>query len=164
MVPEPTAYVAPKSSMSISSAPSIAAPPPPPSASTSRIPTADDPYPGFTQLPSGQWVAKDQETYDLWMASMAAEAAAAQEVPRGFGESEVGKGGGLIDVVGGGADWNKPKIIKPGREEEEKKAVVVPANVSRSARALRWLLMMLGWIACEGTCCKVEGTAFVTPQ
>jgi hypothetical protein len=128
-VPEIQAYIAPKSSMSISSAPTITAPPPPHAPSTSRIPTADDPYPGFTQLPSGQWVAKDQETYDLWMASMAAEAAAVEAAPRGFGEREVADKGGLVDVVGGSGWDGKPKVVRPGREEEEKK-VVLPKDVS----------------------------------
>ncbi|SGY14236.1 BQ5605_C010g06112 [Microbotryum silenes-dioicae] len=70
-----------KPTMTISSAPTPIAVP---VTSVSKTPTASDPYPGFTQLPSGEWVAKDQETYDLWVQSMAAEQQQAQEVPKEF--------------------------------------------------------------------------------
>jgi hypothetical protein len=60
---------------------------------------------------------------------MAAEAAAVESAPRGFGEREVADKGGLVDVVGGSGWDGKPKAVRPGREEEEKK-VVLPKDVS----------------------------------
>ncbi|SCZ89375.1 BZ3500_MvSof-1268-A1-R1_Chr9g10387 [Microbotryum saponariae] len=70
-----------KPTMTISSAPTPIAVP---VNSASKTPTASDPYPGFTQLPSGEWVAKDQETYDLWVQSMVTQQQQAQEVPKEF--------------------------------------------------------------------------------
>ncbi|GAA5851576.1 hypothetical protein JCM8547_001136 [Rhodosporidiobolus lusitaniae] len=94
------------SAPSISSAPKTSLPASPPPPAQSKQPTAADPYPGFTQLPSGEWVAKDQETYEMWMAWQAQQQAASassslpaageEDIPRGFGEKDMA--GGLVDV------------------------------------------------------------------
>ncbi|BGP16843.1 hypothetical protein JCM10213_003337 [Rhodosporidiobolus nylandii] len=118
---------------SLSAAPSVsAAPAPKPVAPPApKQPTADDPYPGFTQLPSGEWVAKDQETYEMWMAWQAqqaaggsAGAAGGEDIPRGFGEKDVAGKGGYVDVdeAQRARDaWATRPSLVPGKETEYKK-------------------------------------------
>lgn len=68
-------------------------------------------------------------TYDAWVASTSA---GADEVPKGFGESDIVKEGGIKDVIGGsGDDWKgKQKVVRPGREEAEKPKLALPKVVS----------------------------------
>lgn len=57
----------------------------------------EDPYPGFTQLPSGEWVAKDQQAYERWMAWQ--EHQRAGLVAEGFDEKDLARrGGAIVDV------------------------------------------------------------------
>ncbi|GAA6017970.1 hypothetical protein JCM10207_002725 [Rhodosporidiobolus poonsookiae] len=132
---------------SISSAPSLSAAPsvssaPSTSASSSagpsavsafKQPTADDPYPGFAQLPSGEWVAKDPATYEAWMAWQAQQAVApspaasgaGEDIPRGFADKDVAGQGGYVDVdeAQRARDaWATRPSQVPGREKEYKKA------------------------------------------
>ncbi|BGP25199.1 mitotic checkpoint protein PRCC, C-terminal domain protein [Rhodotorula toruloides] len=86
------------SAPSLSAAPSVSSAPNPKSGSSAPsfgTPTASDPYPGFTQLPSGEWVAKDQQTYEMWMAWMAQQQ---QGVPEGLDAKDVEARGGMVDV------------------------------------------------------------------
>lgn len=152
-----TSSITPKPSLTISSAPSLAVPAPP----TPTGPTEADPYPGFVQLPSGQWVAKDQETYDLWVASLAG--VDQESAPRGFGEREMGQEG-VVDVVGGVGDWNKGKqAARPGREEEAKKALV-PKGVRPILEGRESLLMRFGAGGQDGSQGEEQGTAFGAAQ
>ncbi|SCV69724.1 BQ2448_1118 [Microbotryum intermedium] len=82
-----------KPMMTMSSAPTPIATPGP---SSSKTPTASDPYPGFTQLPSGEWVAKDQETYELWLQSVSAQQQKPQEVPKEFMDAT--RQGKIVDL------------------------------------------------------------------
>lgn len=116
---KPTVSSAP----SISSAPTLREPP----TSSSRQPTASDPYPGFTQLPSGEWVAKDQETYELAL-KWQAEQQAQSELPRGFEEKEIENKGGYKDVdeAKRAKDaWATRPSQVPGQEEEFKKSAQI---------------------------------------
>ncbi|GJN91028.1 hypothetical protein Rhopal_004043-T1 [Rhodotorula paludigena] len=109
---------------SVSSAPSTSADAPP---AVTKKPTAADPYPGFTQLPSGEWVAKDQETYEMWMAWQQQQQQQQQEagdVPRGFDDAAIRDQGGLVDVdeekQRAREAWaNRPSQV-PGKEGDEK--------------------------------------------
>ncbi|BGP32668.1 hypothetical protein JCM10296v2_004451 [Rhodotorula toruloides] len=86
------------SARSLSAAPSVSSAPnlkPGSSAPSFGTPTASDPYPGFTQLPSGEWVAKDQQTYEMWMAWMAQQQ---NGVPEGLDTKDVEAKGGMVDV------------------------------------------------------------------
>lgn len=115
--------------LTISSAPTIAEAAPPLSASTYGDPvTDDDPYPGFTQLPSGQWVAKDQATYDLWVAAMAQ--APAEE--KGFGEAEIARSGIVdVDAAKSREAWEKrPQVVRPGSEAGAKPVVKAVRSLS----------------------------------
>ncbi|GAA5911772.1 PRCC domain-containing protein [Sporobolomyces salmoneus] len=128
---KPTVSSAP----SISSAPTLREPP----TSSSRQPTASDPYPGFTQLPSGEWVAKDQETYELAL-KWQAEQQAQSELPRGFEEKEIENKGGYKDVdeAKRAKDaWATRPSQVPGQEEEFKKSAQIkgiPKQASQQAR------------------------------
>ncbi|KAK4694283.1 hypothetical protein P7C70_g8762, partial [Phenoliferia sp. Uapishka_3] len=85
----------------------------------------EDPYPGFVLLPTGQWVAKDLETYNLWVASTAG---GAEKEEKGFGESEIARSG-LVDVDAEKEreDWEKKvKAVRPGSEDVAK-VVAKPA-------------------------------------
>ncbi|GAA6064399.1 hypothetical protein JCM10212_007137 [Sporobolomyces blumeae] len=125
---------------SISSAPTISSAPPT-SDPANRNPTADDPYPGFTQLPSGEWVAKDQKTYEMaleWQARQQQEAL--DEVPRGFDEKEIANQGGYMDVdeaKRAKEAWaNRPSQVL-GKEDEYKKSAQVkgiPKQATQQAR------------------------------
>lgn len=114
----------PSSAISISSAPTLRSPSPPPPPQ----PTASDPYPGFVQLPSGDWVAKDQATYDKWMAHAAASSSS--EAPKGFEEKDVVGAGGMMDMdeeMRKREAWSKrPEIIggRAGEGEETKPKAV----------------------------------------
>ncbi|KWU44399.1 hypothetical protein RHOSPDRAFT_25705 [Rhodotorula sp. JG-1b] len=101
--PAPSTSSSKQPSLSFSAAPSISsapAPKPQPSSSSTAKPKeADDPYPGFTQLPSGEWVAKDQKTYEMWMAWQQAQQAQQQELAaEGLDEKDLKARGGLVDV------------------------------------------------------------------
>ncbi|KAK4051396.1 hypothetical protein OIV83_002880 [Microbotryomycetes sp. JL201] len=139
-------------SNNFSAAPTVAEVKPP----EPKKPTADDPYPGFTQLPSGEWVAKDQETYDKWMQALAQQQRQqAAQVPKGFEDSEVNKMGGIVDVTDemqrAREAWaKKPDILgRPGQAEaeaEKEKALArlkVPAVGMGRARAKGQLSALL---------------------
>ncbi|KAL8280799.1 hypothetical protein RQP46_006803 [Phenoliferia psychrophenolica] len=131
--------------LSISSAPIIAETPPPPSASTyGDEPTPDDPYPGFTQLPSGQWVAKDQATYDLWVAAAAQDPTAAE---KGFGEAEIARTGIVdVDAARSREAWEKrpQALARPGSEALDKPVVKAPVKLGgKGARAKGQLSALL---------------------
>ncbi|GAA5987972.1 hypothetical protein JCM11641_005968 [Rhodosporidiobolus odoratus] len=128
---KPTVSSAP----SFSAAPSVSSAPTPRSAAPAepaqrawKQPTADDPYPGFTQLPSSEWVAKDQQAYEAlvaWQAQQAAQpATCGEDIPRGFGEKDVAGQGGYVDVdeAQRAKDaWATRPSQVPGREQEYKK-------------------------------------------
>ncbi|GAA5837452.1 hypothetical protein JCM5353_007115 [Sporobolomyces roseus] len=125
-----------------SSAPSISSAPSLPSASSSQ-PSASDPYPGFTQLPSGGWVAKDQKTYELalqWQAQQAAEQGGGEELPKGFEEKEIAEKGGYKDVdeaTRAREAWATRPSQLPGKEEEFKKSAQIkgiPKQATQQAR------------------------------
>ena len=122
--------------MSISSAPSIAEAPPPLSASTyGDEPTPDDPFPGFTQLPTGQWVAKDEATYALWVAA-AAEGPTAE---KGFGEAEIARSGIVdVDAARSREAWEKrPQNVRPGSEAVDKPVVKAVSSSPFDRRVFR---------------------------
>ncbi|GAA6010295.1 hypothetical protein JCM11491_006253 [Sporobolomyces phaffii] len=133
---KPTVSSAP----AISSAPSLREP----ATSTAKQPTADDPYPGFTQLPSGEWVAKDQKSYELavqWQQQQQAQLAAQGDgLPKGFDEKEIANMGGYKDVdeAQRAKDaWATRPSVVPGREEEYKKSTQIkgiPKQASQQAR------------------------------
>ncbi|KAM0748743.1 hypothetical protein T439DRAFT_71963 [Meredithblackwellia eburnea MCA 4105] len=130
-------------SITISSAPTVVEKPPPPKPSTyGDAPTPDDPYPGFTQLPSGQWVAKDQATYDKWMEAMAAEQQAAA-VPKGFDQAEMNRMG-VVDVDASKAReaWEKRpgQVPKPGADKPVPKQQAKVGGRARSKHQLSALL------------------------
>lgn len=104
--------------MSISSAPSVN---PTTKSSYGSAPTEDDPYPGFVLLETGQWVAKDQETYDLWVAEHAAQVAEQNAVPKGFEEKDIMRNGGeMVDVVAEDYSLMQKAIPRPGTEDADK--------------------------------------------
>lgn len=113
-----------------SSAPSISSAPSLPSASSSQ-PSASDPYPGFTQLPSGEWVAKDQKTYELalqWQAQQQAVEPGGEELPKGFDEKEIAEKGGYKDVdeaTRAREAWATRPSQLPGKEDEFKKSAQI---------------------------------------
>ncbi|GAA5978774.1 hypothetical protein JCM5350_004817 [Sporobolomyces pararoseus] len=129
------------SAPSISSAPSIRDP-----SSTKKIePTSSDPYPGFTQLPSGEWVAKDQKTYELalqWQQQQQQQQQEAQqaELPKGFEEKEIRDKGGYKDInelERAREAWATRPSQLPGKEEEFKKSTQIkgiPKQASQQAR------------------------------
>jgi len=125
-LPSTSAASTPKPSLSISSAPSLSAAPPTSSTSTA---TDADPYPGFTQLPNGQWVAKDQATYDAWVAQVGVDGMggglpgqpAQEEVPRGFEPDKVAQAVEVDDEARRRAEqWERRPDIMEQREEERK--------------------------------------------
>ncbi|KAM0789226.1 hypothetical protein ACM66B_000069 [Microbotryomycetes sp. NB124-2] len=127
------------SSTVISAAPSVAEFKPP----EPKKPTLDDPYPGFTQLPSGEWVAKDQETYDKWMQALASQQQQQQaQAPKGFEDSEVSKMGGMVDMTDemkrAREAWaKKPDVIgRPGQAESEAEKEKALANLKVPAVGL----------------------------
>ncbi|TKA50990.1 hypothetical protein B0A53_05682 [Rhodotorula sp. CCFEE 5036] len=139
------------SSSSFSAAPSISSAPPPAPKSQSQpsSSSADDPYPGFTQLPSGEWVAKDQKTYEMWMAWQAqqqAQGGLAAEAEHGLDEKDLKARGGLVDVKqqqsadeaavgpgGGRAEGHKPAAAVKG----------IPSQLSGSAKRKHQLSSLL---------------------
>ncbi|GAA5932253.1 uncharacterized protein JCM15063_001171 [Sporobolomyces koalae] len=103
-----------------------------------KQPTAEDPYPGFTQLPSGEWVAKDQQTYELalqWQAQQQQNA-----LPEGVDEKEVADKGGFRDVdeaQRAREAWATRPSQMPGKEEEYKKGAQIkgiPKQATQQAR------------------------------
>ncbi|GAA5868168.1 hypothetical protein JCM1840_006166 [Sporobolomyces johnsonii] len=137
-----------KSSLTISSAPSISSAPPtsaPPSSSASNpfgTPTASDPYPGFTQLPSGEWVAKDAKTYEMWMAWSASQQAqpAGGDVPKGFEAREIEEKGMVeVDEAQRAREaWATRPSTVPGKDAEgyKKSSAIkgIPKQASQAAR------------------------------
>ena len=110
-------------SMSISSAPTVADFIPP-------QPTPNDPYPGYYQLPSGDWAAHDPEYYH----SFFPDAATADQGDDGRGDGRVGrhweefnsKGADFIDIdVGKGLEEaraekeRRERMVKPKLPSDE---------------------------------------------
>ncbi|GAA5867344.1 hypothetical protein JCM3774_003554 [Rhodotorula dairenensis] len=119
-------------------------------ATTTTKATQADPYPGFTQLPSGEWVAKDQETYEKWMAWQQQQQAGL--VAEGFDEKDLEKHGGAIIDVDEAAQrardaWNsRPGAVVPGKAEGHKPAAAVkgiPSQLSGSAKRKHQLSSLL---------------------
>ncbi|GAA5910697.1 hypothetical protein JCM8208_003537 [Rhodotorula glutinis] len=152
-----------KPSLGISSAPSISSAPPPsssqPAAPALAQPTAADPYPGFTMLPSGEWVAKDQATYDMWVAYSASQQQQAQagtatpkdKSAREFDEGTIAEQGGLVDfdeAQRAREAWaNRPSQV-PGKEGEEKYKTSadikgIPSQIGGMARRKHQLSSLL---------------------
>lgn len=111
--------------MSISSAPEIY------SSSFGATPTALDPYPGFIQNDQGIWEAKDQATYELYLASTTTTA-----VDAALEESTAAKGKGaekgfdaksLKDIVE--IDANSGRKAWEAREREVVPKLVAPQGV-----------------------------------
>ncbi|CEQ41370.1 SPOSA6832_03096 [Sporobolomyces salmonicolor] len=136
-----------KSSLTISSAPSVSSAPStsaPSSGSASNpfgTPTASDPYPGFTQLPSGEWVAKDAETYEMWMAWSASQAQhAGGDVPKGFEAREIDEKGMVeVDEAQRAREaWATRPSTVPGKDAEgyKKSGAIkgIPKQASQAAR------------------------------
>ncbi|GAA5993404.1 hypothetical protein JCM10908_002649 [Rhodotorula pacifica] len=145
-----------RTSLSVSSAPSFSAAPfvsssskqQPAAVPSSATPTASDPYPGFTQLPSGEWVAKDQETYERWMAYQQSQAAGM--VAEGLDEKDLAQKGGLIEVdeAQRARDaWAKrPDQVVGGKADGHKSAATVkgiPSQLSGSAKRKHQLSSLL---------------------
>lgn len=137
---------APKSHLpSISSAPSLSSAPTPKSQPTGA-PTAADPYPGFTQLANGQWVAKDQATYDLWVSQVGLDgqgAPASEEAPRGFEAHAISNAVDLGEEARRRREaWEKrPDVLglngEKGKAEEEKKEFKIPGQKKVAAGRAR---------------------------
>ncbi|GAA5953193.1 hypothetical protein JCM21900_006135 [Sporobolomyces salmonicolor] len=136
-----------KSSLTISSAPSVSSAPStsaPSSGSASNpfgTPTASDPYPGFTQLPSGEWVAKDAKTYEMWMAWSASQAQhAGGDVPKGFEAREIDEKGMVeVDEAQRAREaWATRPSTVPGKDAEgyKKSGAIkgIPKQASQAAR------------------------------
>ncbi|POY71080.1 hypothetical protein BMF94_5837 [Rhodotorula taiwanensis] len=146
-----TSTASSRSGLSISSAPSLSAAPSVGSSAstTAATPTAADPYPGFTQLPSGEWVAKDQQTYEMWMAWQAQQQQQAAAAPEGLDEKDVEKRGGLIEVdeAQRAKDaWATRPDMVPGKADGHKPAAAVkgiPSQLSGSAKRKHQLSSLL---------------------
>ncbi|GAA5856407.1 hypothetical protein JCM9279_001711 [Rhodotorula babjevae] len=167
----PSSSSSSKPSLGISSAPSISSAPPPSTpgqgqsaAAAFAQPTAADPYPGFTQLPSGEWVAKDQATYDMWVAYSAAQAqggaaagaggggaAPRDKSAREFDEGAIAEQGGLVDVdeaQRAREAWaNRPSQVpgKEGKEAYKTSADIkgIPSQIGGMARRKHQLSSLL---------------------
>lgn len=101
--------------MSISSAPSII------SSSFGAPATATDPYPGFVKNEQGTWIAKDQETYNLYLESIQkAEQSKLAALPKGFDERAMNASGMLEVDAGARARETRPvQAPRPGSEAYE---------------------------------------------
>ena len=87
-------------------------------------PTPSDPYPGYYQLPSGQWVAYEPEFYrkhyEAWTTSARLDGAS----QKGF---EGAEGDGTVEVDA------QEQLDLARKEREEKKALTKDANGGRTA-------------------------------
>jgi hypothetical protein len=107
----PRIVAPPKASISVTSAPEVADYVPPP-------PTANDPYPGYYQLPSGSWAAYDPEYYMSYFRDLAKEA-----------EGPVGRGWEGVEKMDkdGMQDINVSKGLEEERRlAEERKKLTAP--------------------------------------
>ncbi|ORY27333.1 mitotic checkpoint regulator, MAD2B-interacting-domain-containing protein [Naematelia encephala] len=108
----PTSTLKPPSSISITSAPAVSDYVPPP-------PTATDPYPGYYQLPSGQWAAYDPEYY---LSFFPAESGSAEQTEDGrvgrHWDEFNSKGADMVEIDVG-------KDLEEARKEEERQKRLV---------------------------------------
>jgi proline-rich protein PRCC len=134
-------------SLSISSAPKIDEYVPP-------EPTPDDPYPGYYQLPSGNWASYDptyyQQFYNKWKADYDREVRALETKAKGFEKADAD------DTQEINALHEMEKAKKEIQDREEKKALTQGAGGEPEAprmnvkvRSPRWSLSML---------CMLNGT------
>jgi hypothetical protein len=91
---QPSSSTTTKTTTTISSAPALAEQPKPNYYSTLPPPTAEDPYPGFYLLPSGEWAAKEPEQWAQWAqingwTTTSSQNMYGQEAPKGFDQAEV---------------------------------------------------------------------------
>lgn len=128
-------------SLSISSAPKIDEYVPP-------EPTPDDPYPGYYQLPSGNWASYDptyyQQFYNKWKADYDREVRALETKAKGFEKADAD------DTQEINALHEMEKAKKEIHDREEKKALTQGAGGEPEAprmnvkvRSLRWSVRAL---------------------